>query len=208
MQQIPPHSRTSFISEVQMLRRFQHIDRPGSFWLPHGPMNSTHSGFGEATAGNGFSFVELQVVIAVICILAVMAIPEFTRLARANRLQSESQALLSLLMLARSEAAKRVQQVVFCKSSAGHSCNNENQASWSQGAVLFVDADNDRVLDSSEELIHSETPLSTASRIGFNGGNALVYYHNGTSSGGTFTITHGDLQKKVIVSLAGRARIE
>lgn len=156
----------------------------------------------------GFTLVELLTVVAVTCVLIAAAIPSFTKLIRANRLTSESRALLSLLMLGRSEAVKRVQQTVLCKSGDGVRCSTAPGLGWNQGMILFSDANADRVLDATDWVVRSEVPFSSADPISFSAGSLLVYRPDGTSSGGTFTIGSGDIQKKVVVSLAGRARVE
>lgn len=159
-----------------------------------------------ATAG--FTLLELLTVIAVSCVLAVAAIPGFIELIRNNRVNSESHALLSLLTLARSEAIKRVQPATLCKSGNSISCSVASEVNWSRGMIIFVDADSDHVLSASETLIRRESSFNPENSISFSAGNTLIYHPNGTSSGGTFTIRSGNVQKKVIVSLAGRARIE
>ncbi len=156
----------------------------------------------------GFTLIELLVSIAVICILAATALPSFISLIRNNRLTSESNALLSLLALGRSEAVKRAQQITLCKSKDGVTCSKASEVKWNNGIILFADGNSDRTLNEHEVAVRIESPFSSADEINFSAGNALIYRANGTSSGGTFTIRSGHLQKQVIVSLAGRARIE
>lgn len=157
---------------------------------------------------SGFTLVELLTVIAVTCIVATVAIPSFLKLTQTNRLTSESHALLALMALGRSEAIKRIQQVILCKSKDGTTCTETSGSDWTQGMILFADANGDRILNASDSVIRRETSPGPATSISFNTGNVLIYRANGTSSGGTFTISSGNIQKKVVVSLAGRARVE
>ena len=52
----------------------------------------------------GFTFVELIVVVAVAAILMGTAVPSFTSLMNSNRLATQANDLLGAIMIARSEA--------------------------------------------------------------------------------------------------------
>lgn len=56
--------------------------------------------------GNGFTIIELMVVVAVLAIAAAVAVPSFTNVIEANRLASETNRLLASINFARSEAVK------------------------------------------------------------------------------------------------------
>lgn len=159
-------------------------------------------------AKSGFSLAELLAVLTVTSILAAIAIPSFAKLVQGNRLLSESHALLGLLSLGRSEAAKHAKPVTVCKSADGATCSTTLEVNWSRGIMLFIDMNANRVIDTSDVIVRNESPFNAGNPISFSAGNSLSYYPNGTSSGGTFTIHSGSLQRKVIVSLAGRARVE
>ena len=82
---------------------------------------------------NGFSLIELMVVVAIVAILAGLAAPSFTELLRNNRLAAASSALQVSLSLARSEAVKRgsdARVTVAANGTAG---------SWVNGWTVFVD---------------------------------------------------------------------
>ncbi len=62
-----------------------------------------------------------------------------------NRSQTTINTLMLSLNLARSEAVKRNQQVVLCKSADGATCTTAG--AWDQGWLVFVDLDQDGVWD-------------------------------------------------------------
>jgi len=71
---------------------------------------------------NGFTLVELAVVVAVVAILAAVAYPALQSVLNANRLNSHANEFLSSLQLARSEAIRRNASVSVCGSENGTTC--------------------------------------------------------------------------------------
>lgn len=184
--------------------------------MPYRPSGKSHSSQANIASGlkqscgqhAGVTLLELLTIVMILSILATIAIPSFVDMVRRNRITSESNYLLSMLMLARSEAIKRNMRITLCKSNDGQSCSTLANVYWHHGIIVFVDANANRNLDAEEIVIRAESAFSSVDKISFTGGDALTYRANGVpSSGGTFTISSGTLQKKVIVSLAGRSRI-
>ncbi|QKV57365.1 MAG: GspH/FimT family pseudopilin [Dechloromonas sp.] len=73
----------------------------------------------------GFTLIELLITFMIAAILAALAAPSFTSFIKNNRLTTTTNDLLADLALARSEAAKRGQQVTLCISTNGSSCTGE-----------------------------------------------------------------------------------
>jgi len=65
----------------------------------------------------GFTIVELMVVLVIIAILATFAVPGFQDLLRSNRVASQSNELVALITLTRSEAVRRSRLVEIDLSS-------------------------------------------------------------------------------------------
>ncbi|MHB1248389.1 MAG: GspH/FimT family pseudopilin [Polaromonas sp.] len=88
---------------------------------------------GKRLRMNGFSLIELMVVMVMVAILAAIAAPSFTVLLQNNRLAAASSALQVSLSLARSEAVKRgadARVTVAANGAVG---------TWTNGWTVFVD---------------------------------------------------------------------
>lgn len=99
----------------------------------------------------GFTLIELIVTLALAAILLTIGVPAFQEMIRNNRAAVHANEFMSALNVARSEAIKRGQRVVLCKSSDGASCATTNL--WDQGWIVFVDTDNDAGVDAGETII-------------------------------------------------------
>jgi type IV fimbrial biogenesis protein FimT len=93
----------------------------------------------------GFTLVELSVVLAVMAIVATFATPSFVAWHLRDQVDARARALMSTLVLARSEAVKRGVRVTLCRIDAsrrclapGKSCEG-GTADWSCGWALFVE---------------------------------------------------------------------
>lgn len=98
----------------------------------------------------GFTFVELIVVVAVAAILMGTAVPSFTSLMNSNRLATQANDLLGAIMIARSEAIRLNRRVILCSSDDGVNCATATSR-WN-GWLVFADNDRDDVPDSGEVL--------------------------------------------------------
>lgn len=141
---------------------------------------------------NGFTLIELMVVIVIVAILASIGVPSFRTLIQNNNLTSQTNGLLGLLQLARSEAVTQRQQVTVCPSSDQATCNG---ADWNDGGLVRR----------SDGTIVRVMPASTDMSI--LGSASIVYETDGTSAGGALRICdgRGDASSKTInVNAAGQ----
>ncbi len=160
--------------------------------------------------GRGFTLIELLVAIAVASILLAVAVPSFRGLIASNRSSSDANALLSMFMLARSEAIKRNTVVVACKSTDGASCSTETTIGWDAGIVVFVDngTTNDKI-ESGETIIHVRVPLAQVSEMTGNSQIKDVMSYLPTGRGtknGTITIDPSESAhvRSLVICPAGR----
>ncbi len=111
------------------------------------------SRFHPRRAGAGFTVIELMVVLAVAAILAALALPSFNAAIERNRIIAQTNDFIAATMLARTEAIRRNGAAGVCASN-----NNSTPATatcagtWSNGWIVWVDADSDGVADAGEAL--------------------------------------------------------
>jgi type IV fimbrial biogenesis protein FimT len=137
-----------------------------------------------------FTLMELMIVVALIAILAAMAAPSFNEIIKNNRLTSQVNDFIASINLARSEAIKRNQNVIICRSANGTSCAASD--GWEQGWVVYADANNNTDLDVGEELrIYPALAAGNTLRTKNNFINRVTYIPRGYVSGvtgGTFVL--------------------
>ncbi|NRB40257.1 MAG: type II transport protein GspH [Pseudomonadales bacterium] len=79
---------------------------------------------------NGFTLIELMVVISIVAILATIAIPNFTTLIKNTQMRSQSNDVLGFFKYARATAIKR-NETIHIGSTDGQN--------WQQGMAIWVD---------------------------------------------------------------------
>lgn len=179
------------------------------------PVNPLRSG---SPASRGFTLVELLMVLCVAGILLTLAVPSFGRIISSSKLTAASNALLSSMYLARSEAIKRHGRVALCKTSDGNAC--AASGGWEQGWIVFSDTNSNGVRDSDEPIIERIQPLTT---IRVTGNSPVAKYVSYVATGSTRLIGGGlqagtvtvcaepgtsDEARQIIISSVGRPRIQ
>jgi len=90
------------------------------------------------SGARGFTLIELMFTVALAAILTTLAAPSLTKLFKTNRVQTEASSFVGDLILARTEAVKRGQNVSACVSSDGATCLTTN--TWQSGWIVFADS--------------------------------------------------------------------
>jgi len=160
----------------------------------------------------GFTAVELMIVVAIMSILAALAAPNFKYLIDRWRVREASEALVSSLYLARSEAIKRGGNVVLERNPLDPGCTYPNRtgtAYWSCGwFIYFVDdkAGNTKIQSFSapKNINVKSTAVQTKfkfDRWGSAGLGTMSFMFHPEPDGPTSPLT-----KMVCVSSGGRIR--
>lgn len=141
-------------------------------------------------AAAGFSLIELMVTIAVAGVLTAVAAPSVTKLFKANRVQSEASSFVGDLMMARTEAVKRGQNVSACVSSDGTNCLTTN--TWQSGWIVFSDpAAACSGVTNATPMLRTRKAFSGTDTFVSSGSNTCVTFNREgfTSNLGTATVT-------------------
>jgi type IV fimbrial biogenesis protein FimT len=169
-------------------------------------------------AQGGMTLIELLVTVAVVVILLTMGIPAVQTMTLNNRLTTESNKLLSSLLLARSEAVKYMFDVAVCPSNDGTSCTDSGTAST---RLIYIDNDDDGVDDASdgngtreadEAILRKEANIASGQSWSSSTGDLFITYKpSGLVVGGGETLTLTDSRgstKCIQISAGGRPSIE
>lgn len=115
---------------------------------------------------HGFTLIELIVTLAVVSILLLTGIPMLNQMTTSNRLSTQINTVAGSLAIARSESIKRGTSITLCGSTDGATCDT---SSWESGWIIFADADNNAILDStagtSESMLKIVSPFSGGSTL-------------------------------------------
>lgn len=96
----------------------------------------------------GFTLIEFVITVAIMGIIAALAAPSFNRMMKEFRLSSTTDQLYTEILRARSEAIKRGNMVVMCRSSNAQNedptCGGTANLAWGKGWLVYAYADNSR----------------------------------------------------------------
>ncbi|WP_367605790.1 GspH/FimT family pseudopilin [Legionella sp. W05-934-2] len=108
---------------------------------------------------NGFTLVEMMITLVVAAILIGLAVPSYFNMVQNNHITATVNKLSASLNYARLEAIKRGEQVSVCAASSAALNACGTNAQWAQGWVVFVDENDNNVIDVGDTLIRVNEQL-------------------------------------------------
>lgn len=157
----------------------------------------------------GFTLIEAMAVLTILALSLTLGIPSLSAALERHRVVSAMHLLSTDLALARSTAIMKRNQVVVCPGTLESGCRDDRN--WSEGWLVFHDADRDRNPDATTDLIQvRQAPDGVDAGLLLAGNRRYVRYQaNGHSAFANLTIRvcsdsleHG----RIVVSNSGRVR--
>lgn len=157
---------------------------------------------------NGFTLIELMITVSLLAVMMTLGVPAFQSTIQSNTVAAKSNAFLSAVKIARSEATKRRDSVIICASDTQTNCNNTN--GWSDGWIVFVDDGlTTGVFDVGEDIITSyllPTGFTVARAAG--GADQIIFSATGISDSTVgeffdFCITNATNGRNFVVERSG-----
>ena len=141
----------------------------------------------------GFSLVELMLVVAVLGVLASLAGPSLGSFVTARRIEDAARRLGEDMALARNEAVKRNAAVLLCADASvtDSSCKTApTTADWAKGWRLCYDTNGDGVCDTTSDADRNPIRVQPAldAVLSFSGPASRVRFNpNGTATASAYT---------------------
>ncbi len=159
------------------------------------------------------TLLELIITILIVAILVTIGLPHFNHMRAKQESQSVIQLIKQSLQFAKQQAALSRTRIVICPSNSATQCNN-NQ--WSQGFIIFTDANENNQVDHNEMIYVTHRLNLKYGELRWQGAlnrpnvffNAQQGLPNG-SNGSFYYCSHQYIyHKRIILSRMGQVRYE
>jgi len=159
---------------------------------------------------NGFTLIELIVVLALAAILATVAVPGLSRLSAKERVVARTNSLLRALQYARGIAVRRGRRVIICGRTEDGDCSDSTGA-WSAGWLVFINRDGSYPphVDDGDDLLRVRKGGEDGAATVFSNRRYFEFTARGTAINGTLTVCppRDDIAARaLVISNVGRVR--
>lgn len=160
---------------------------------------------------DGYTMVELMIVLVVAVILLAIGVPAFRDFMQTQKIATTANSLFSAINLARSEAIQRGTRVDLVPA---------NGMDWNSGWIVLVDQNGNQKADGDEQIIFSHglvskdiqiTSAFTDSKkpyLAYNGtGRTRTNANSQTPQMGAWLLTLDNHSRRVVINFLGRPRV-
>mgnify|MGYP000562430767 CR=1 FL=1 len=155
----------------------------------------------------GFTLVELMVVLAIVAILLLVATPNYDSLIIGSKVDKARYALASSLAFARTEAVKRGDDVTVCRGSSGTCGTGTGATSWNNNGWKVI---------AEGAIIRTTESDNAGVDIDYECGDFISFGADGEKSSGTneceFSFADGggdaSYDKSLWINAVGRVRMQ
>lgn len=172
-------------------------------------MKPTLPGFPEIRS-QGFSLIELMVVLSIASILLMLGVPSFSALINNQKMTTTVNDFFMAINLTHSEAIRRGTRVDLAPADG---------IDWAKGWVVFIDGNHNQIADAGEQVIFSHGKVSNDMTIksvftdsskvylAYNGaGRTRTNASNQTPQFGTVSFKLDDQVRRIKLNFLGRPR--
>ena len=123
--------------------------------MGHDHLTPPHAMQAARPTMQGFTAIELMVVVSIIAVLPALAGPSFTQMIESWRVRDATESLRSTLLFARSEAIKRGGQIAIHKlpNNTNGCTSATGNRDWDCGWIVCHDTDNSGTCTSTEPVL-------------------------------------------------------
>lgn len=130
---------------------------------------------------NGFTLLEMMVVIAILAILVAIAVPSYRDMIERQKIRSALNEWQSAFFFAQREAMRLKEPVILCASKKGTQCDAEPGKQFNQGWIVIArNGDPAKGGTLLQDYALNEPGLSIFLSNGRNASNGLIFRGNGS----------------------------
>lgn len=155
--------------------------------MAHDHLTPPHAMQAPRPTMQGFTAIELMVVVSIIAVLAALAGPSFTQMIESWRVRDATESLSSTLFFARSEAIKRGGRVVLQKipNNTNGCAIAPNNTDWGCGWVVCHDTNGNGVCNASDPVLQHYSPPPKV-EVTRTGGSTTIQFNRWGLVSGTY----------------------